>query len=142
MSISSFYIFVNQCEGNSLEKTKQELDKKLWPTMYTNWKVWPLLQLFNFTCVPVHLQVFYVNFMQVWWNVYLSYMKNCEGVVPAVEPVDLLKQGLEKGLAVIEDQKPDNVPAGVFSLFSGQPHESINILREPIFELMSETLKQ
>jgi len=80
--------------------------------------------------------------MQVWWNVYLSYMKNCEGVVPAVEPVDLLKQGMEKGLAVIEDQKPDNVPAGVFSLFSGQPHESINILREPIFELMSETLKQ
>ena len=74
-----------------MQDTKQELDKKLWPTMYANWKVWPLLQVFNFTCVPVHLQVFYVNFMQVWWNVYLSYMKNCEGVVPAVEPVDLLK---------------------------------------------------
>ena len=43
--------------------------------MKTNLKVWPLLQLINFTMVPPQLQVFYVNFMQIWWNAYLSFMK-------------------------------------------------------------------
>ena len=70
-------------------------------------------------------------------------MKNGGGDVPAVEAVGLLKQGMEKGLAVVDGQKP-NESAGVFSVFSGpsKAQESINILREPIFELMSETLKQ
>jgi hypothetical protein len=75
VSISSFYIFTSQCEGKSLQGTKDELCQKLMPTMKTNLKVWPLLQLINFTMVPPQLQVFYVNFMQIWWNAYLSFMK-------------------------------------------------------------------
>lgn len=75
VSISSFYIFTSQCEGKSLQGTKDELCQKLWPTFLTNMKVWPLLQLINFTIVPPQLQVFYVNFMQIWWNAYLSFMK-------------------------------------------------------------------
>lgn len=57
--------------------------------MLTNAKVWPILQLINFTLVPVHLQVFYVNFMQVWWNAYLSFMKNSSHVAEASNDVDL-----------------------------------------------------
>ena len=76
VSITSFYIFVSSLEGKDLQGTKSELEQKLLPTFYTNLKIWPLLQLINFTLVPLKLQVLYVNFMQVWWNAYLSFMKN------------------------------------------------------------------
>jgi len=76
VSIFSFYVFVSKCEGNSNEETLEELNAKFWPTYITNLKVWPVLQLINFTLVPPQFQVLYVNFVQVWWNVYLSFVKN------------------------------------------------------------------
>ena len=76
VSISSFYIFLSKCEGKSTAGTLEELNHKLVPTFITNLKIWPVLQLINFTLVPPQLQVLYVNFMQLWWNVYLSMMKN------------------------------------------------------------------
>ena len=62
-SISSFYIYTSLMEGKDIEGTKQELQNKLIPTLQTNIKVWPLLQLINFALVPPQLQVLYVNFM-------------------------------------------------------------------------------
>lgn len=89
VSIASFYIFVSRLEGKDLEGTKDELKAKLLPTLCTNWKVWPLLQLINFALVPPQLQVLYVNFMQLWWNVYLSFMKNSSHVAEASNNVDI-----------------------------------------------------
>jgi len=54
-SISSFYIFVSQMEGKDLEGTYNELREKLLPTYKTNLYIWPLLQLVNFTVVPLQL---------------------------------------------------------------------------------------
>lgn len=82
-------------EGKDLEGTKDELKEKLWPTYVFNLKVWPLLQLINFTLVPVHLQVLYVNFMQIWWNVYLSFMKNHTQVAEASDDVDFHMREIE-----------------------------------------------
>ena len=61
--------------------------------MKTNFKVWPLLQLINFTLVPPQLQVFYINFMQIWWNAYLSFMKFSEQNLAeaSIEPVESLE---------------------------------------------------
>ena len=84
VSIASFYIFISKCEGKTAQGTLDELNNKLWPTYVTNLKIWPILQLINFTLVPPQLQVFYVNFMQLWWNVYLSAMKNKQGTLDVV----------------------------------------------------------
>ena len=43
--------------------------------MQANWSVWPVLQVINFTFVPVQLQAAYVAFLSVFFNIYLSYMK-------------------------------------------------------------------
>ena len=75
-SIASFFVYMSWIEKKGLEGTKNELNDKLMPTMVTNWKVWPLLQLINFKFVPLQLQVLYVNFMAIWWNAYLSFVKN------------------------------------------------------------------
>ena len=88
ISISSFYVFVSKIEGKDLEGTKEELKQKLMPTYITNLKVWPLLMLINLTCVPIKLQVLYINFMQIWWNAYLSFMKNNSLVAEASDSGD------------------------------------------------------
>ncbi len=38
--------------------------------------MWPLLQMVNFTIVPQHLRVLYVNVCNIGWNSFLSTMAN------------------------------------------------------------------
>ena len=38
--------------------------------------MWPLLQMVNFTLVPQHLRVLYVNVCNIGWNTFLSTMAN------------------------------------------------------------------
>lgn len=95
ISISSFYIFVSKIEGKDLDDTMQELKQKLMPTYITNLYVWPLLMLINLTCVPLKLQVLYINFMQIWWNAYLSFMKNNSLVAEASDTGDYETQCIQ-----------------------------------------------
>ena len=81
ISICAFYVFLSYCEGKDMREAKQEVCQKWGPTYMTNIKVWPFLQLVNFTMVPIPLQALYVNVLSVVWWVYLSYMKNKEKVI-------------------------------------------------------------
>ena len=36
--------------------------------------MWPLVQMTNFAFVPAHLQPIFVNFMNIGWNTFLSYV--------------------------------------------------------------------
>ena len=49
-----------------------KVKETLAPTLITNYKVWPLVQVLNFAIVPVKLQVLFVNCVAVWWNFVLS----------------------------------------------------------------------
>ena len=76
VSITSFYTFLCLLEGKSLNGTKNEIRQKFWQTYMMSFKVWPLLQLINFTIIPPQLQVFWITLCQLGWNVYLSFVKN------------------------------------------------------------------
>ena len=58
--------------GGTPDKGVDKVKRELWPTLLTNWKVWPLVQAFNFKFVPPQLQVLTVNITAVWWNYVLS----------------------------------------------------------------------
>ena len=75
VSLSAFYTAIPLLQGNSLNEGMQEIKYKLWPTLVTNWKVWPILQLINFKFVPMQLQAAYVAFFSLFFNIYLSFMK-------------------------------------------------------------------
>lgn len=45
---------------------------KLWGTMVTCWKIWPLANLINFAFVPAPLRVLFMNFVGLGWNIYLA----------------------------------------------------------------------
>ena len=73
---SLFYFTLGIAEGKSLQEASNEVRAKLWPTLLTGWKVWPIIGLINFTFVPAQLQVLFVNVISIFWGVYMSYMKN------------------------------------------------------------------
>eukprot|EP00026_Physarum_polycephalum_P010458 Phypoly_transcript_10622.p1 GENE.Phypoly_transcript_10622~~Phypoly_transcript_10622.p1 ORF type:complete len:306 (+),score=58.29 Phypoly_transcript_10622:35-919(+) len=45
-------------------------------TYAVDWCAWPLLQLVNFSLVPLRYQVLYVNVCNLFWNTFLSFMAN------------------------------------------------------------------
>jgi len=49
-----------------------KVTRNLWETLLENWKVWPAVQLLNFSVVPVKFQVLFVNLVAIWWNFVLS----------------------------------------------------------------------
>jgi len=45
-------------------------------TYAIDWCAWPILQLVNFSLVPLRYQVLYVNICNLFWNTFLSFMAN------------------------------------------------------------------
>ena len=43
VSMCAFYTAIPLMQGQSLSEGLSEIQHKLWPTMKTNWKVWPIL---------------------------------------------------------------------------------------------------
>eukprot|EP00347_Sterkiella_histriomuscorum_P004424 403360511 len=71
-----FYPFANMIDGKTLQQTSNDLQHKLVPTLISSLKVWPLAQFINFTFVPPLYHVLFTNFIQIFFNAYLSYMHN------------------------------------------------------------------
>ena len=60
-------------EGNS---AIQKLDTTWWPTLQTNWMVWPFVQMINFTFLPLQHRVLFANVISIGWNSYLSWVNS------------------------------------------------------------------
>ena len=52
------------------------LQNKMWTGLKTNWTVWPPVQLINFTVIPSQFRVPFVNFVGLFWTIYLSYLQS------------------------------------------------------------------
>lgn len=75
IGIPLYYLAISLMEGKSPEEAKQKLENKWWPTLYSNWTVWPVFQAVNFAFVPVNYRLMAVNVVSIGWNCYLL-MKN------------------------------------------------------------------
>lgn len=71
-----FYFTLALSEGKDFEHSKKEVKEKTLPTLLVGWKVWPFISFVNFMFVPLQFQVAFVNFIAIFWNAYMSYMKN------------------------------------------------------------------
>ena len=73
---SLFFIYLDMNSGKNLNESVKELEKKLMPTLYMNWKIWPTIMLINFSLVPVPYRVLYANIAGMFWSAYLSSAQN------------------------------------------------------------------
>lgn len=73
VSIAVFLTYMGAIENRDWQtETKPKIAKEWLPTLLMNYTIWPLVQLFNFSIVPLHHQVNVVNVVAVFWNAYLS----------------------------------------------------------------------
>ena len=69
----SFFVIMDYADNGNFKNSGKNLREKFWPTMIVNWKLWPAAQIINFSIVPIHARVLYVNSIGLIWNCYLSY---------------------------------------------------------------------
>lgn len=72
--IFTFYTLKENFERKTFEEYKQTLRERYFKTLKTNYKFWPFVQIINFTFVPLHNRILFVNVAAVFWNTYLSWM--------------------------------------------------------------------
>ncbi|ODQ51159.1 hypothetical protein SAICODRAFT_60399 [Saitoella complicata NRRL Y-17804] len=77
-AIGNFFVSQSLLEGRSFPEIKEKLEASYYTALQNNWKVWPMVQVVNFSIVPTQHRLLVVNTVSVAWNSYLSYM-NTQG---------------------------------------------------------------
>ena len=72
----AFFTYMDLLNDVDLGTSLKNTYVKFFPTLIANWKVWPGVQLVNFTFVPPEYRVLFVNVVAIGWNTYLSYVQN------------------------------------------------------------------
>ncbi|KAF9133983.1 hypothetical protein BGW39_008470 [Mortierella sp. 14UC] len=73
-------------EGGSLQQIKDKLNNTFVPTLKANYMVWPMVQLVNFSVMPLQLRLPFVSVVGIAWNAYLS-LVNTRGQQTEKKPV-------------------------------------------------------
>jgi len=71
------FLFLNDFMINwNVKKAVNNVREKVWRGLKMNWTVWPPVQLINFWLIPIPFRVLFVNFVGLFWSMYLSYLQN------------------------------------------------------------------
>lgn len=76
---AAFFCINNKFAGGSFEDLKEKLKERYVETLLTSYKLWPAVQIVNFTIVPFQYRVGVVQLVAVLWNTYLSWQINKPG---------------------------------------------------------------
>lgn len=49
------------------------------PALISNWQVWPLIQMVNFSLVPLRFRVPFTSMCGIGWTLYLSLLASAKG---------------------------------------------------------------
>ncbi len=83
-----FFGYLNLTEGKSLEQYRRKVEADLGTAVMGSWAVWGPAHTVNFRFVPPSQRLLYINCVQVWYNVFLSFLGN---------------KGVEKEIVVSEE---------------------------------------
>jgi protein Mpv17 len=71
--LTSTFIFILQLlNGHSMEMAASRTRSVFVPVMWNNYKIWPAVQFLNMSVIPLQYRVVFVQFIAVFWNMYLS----------------------------------------------------------------------
>lgn len=73
VSLCGFLVIINKMQGKKWRFVKEEIEDKYFSILFTNYSVWPFVQLVNFYAVPLRHQVLFVQSVAIFWNAYLSW---------------------------------------------------------------------
>ncbi|GMM34037.1 ethanol metabolism protein [Saccharomycopsis crataegensis] len=76
LAVGMYFSVMPLLETGSWSEMKERLEENFKLTLLTNWKVWPIFQLFNLSIVPLEFRLISSNILGVFWNCFLSYQNN------------------------------------------------------------------
>ncbi|CCC72046.1 hypothetical protein NCAS_0J00670 [Naumovozyma castellii] len=76
LGVPFYFSCMTIMEGGTMKDVETKIKTQWWRTLVTNWCVWPLFQMVNFTWVPLQHRLLAVNVVAIFWNTYLSYMNS------------------------------------------------------------------
>lgn len=66
-------VSIGICQGKDIERLKIKMANEYSEILMNNYKLWPMVQLMNFSLVPLHYQTLVVQSVALLWNSYVSY---------------------------------------------------------------------
>ncbi|PVU95886.1 hypothetical protein BB561_001532 [Smittium simulii] len=76
VGLLAFFAYMNVAENKSISALSYTLSEKYIETLKSNYLIWPLFQLLNFSLVPVQFRVPVGGVFGILWTVYLSYINS------------------------------------------------------------------
>lgn len=73
---AGFFWINNTFAGGTFEQLKEKLKERYVETLLNGYKLWPAVQMVNFSFVPFQYRVGVVQLVAVLWNAYLSWQVN------------------------------------------------------------------
>jgi protein Mpv17 len=80
--ITQFYYTAGLLEHRSLSDITHELKQKFLRIYIADWTIWPAAQALNFYFLPGPYRVLFINFVTMFYNVFLCWMKKQKYEVP------------------------------------------------------------
>ncbi|XP_071626582.1 mitochondrial inner membrane protein Mpv17 isoform X1 [Temnothorax longispinosus] len=71
--IAVLLVAIGICQKKDIEGIKIKLANEYSDILTNNYKLWPMVQLVNFSLVPLHYQTLVVQSVALLWNSYISY---------------------------------------------------------------------
>jgi protein Mpv17 len=73
LSLLVFISVISLMEGMDHQQIQEKLNTHYFDILIANYKVWPAVQFFNFTVIPLNYRVLFVQSLSIIWNTYLSW---------------------------------------------------------------------
>uniref|UniRef100_A0AC34FJU5 Uncharacterized protein n=1 Tax=Panagrolaimus sp. ES5 TaxID=591445 RepID=A0AC34FJU5_9BILA len=67
---------LNTLETWSISAAFERTKAVYWTVLCKNWTIWPFVQFVNLTIVPLQYRILLVQFVSVFWNIYLSFVQH------------------------------------------------------------------
>jgi len=71
--LSLFFCVTALMDGKGINGAIMKVKENIWNTLKVNWMIWPLVQVINFSFIPPHERVLFVNIINMPWTAYLAY---------------------------------------------------------------------
>lgn len=71
ISLGAFFLYTGFLKNENIQ---EKFKKSYKETIFNSWRVWPLVQIINFSIIPQKHRVLYVNTVALGWNTYVSRM--------------------------------------------------------------------